>query len=1603
MYDLVLKLNAESGLDSWWSALTRVLRDNYMADRVNLALPADSNDIENVPWGQKATYNVYGQHDEASEELPAITSTNVSRPSNAPQPPLMAEYTRAPRLHILNARPSLESRHSYAGHGPPSREIAPARPALPSRTVSHAPGLFRQDTSSTNTGFSVASSDARHTSMSDPDFSSVGGEHMTSPHVAMFSTLRGLDHEFDPLIDTSGVNKVLERGKMVTLTRDYKLDQGSDTNLTASRVPAETTPTPSGNPQPRTNTDLKGSSKLSSQFRNVFSAADLGKRRGSAYEEYEQQPPSPWSQSPAPSPAIQADPEMNPFFASQDNVDDSFDPAAESPDYERLEAIEAIGVDKATTIIHLPLIHPTLSPLMPGYTEERGQNDKAGLETIERRAPIAIISIQSPAVPYPQNLTHSLKLLGPHLAACYANAYQLTSAQNQAISIRHRRGASGRNVGFAPLSIEPNNLDDLIRGEFNEGSGSFSGSITSPSDYSGRSKHSPASSLAGTPGWDPRSIAGTPAAHSHYEGPEGYFDAKKRSSSHPHRPTSTAGPSTVVTTPAKSGRSSHTDIRSAIKEGMEDDRPPSRLKTSGSIKAEKSPLRMHRENSPHKLPEFNPPQKPSLRSAMTQENYAESAERMHSVLHSYGADFSSSFQSLPAATAGARPGTIPSSVTRQASVSDPDMPPPSERLLRTIIDSLPVQIFTAAPSTGELTWVNSKFLVYRGRDSRQVLKEPWEAIHPDDKVAYMDAWKKALKTGQQLQQKIRLQRFDSNFRWFYARAAPLKDKRQNIVHWIGTNMDIHDQHVAELNSAKQQETAASEAKYRALANSSPQIVFTVNRTKGVTFCNTQWENFSGQSEKIALGLGFMEYVHPEDIVKCRLPTFDEDSGRATNVPTSLPPEPKRAFSSSQASSSSSSAETERAPTSPMHSSPVTQLPQRKLSELATTGILKVSKDADGKQSYSTEVRLRSKEGEYRWHLVRVLLADENTRIDQEETWYGTCTDINDHKTLERDLKETMDEKSRFLSNMSHEIRTPLNGITGMVNFLIDSSLSAEQMEHVNIIRASTEGLRGLINDILDLSKAEAGMIQLNLDWMYIRSLIEEVNDLTSAMALDKGLELNYLVEDDVPSHVKVDRFRVRQILLNVIGNAIKFTQTGEVFIRCKALKGESYKTDDEDMFVQFEIVDTGRGFTDKEAQYLFKRFSQIDGSSTRQHGGTGLGLVISRQLAQLHGGDMTAKGVPGKGSTFMFWIKTALPTATDKPPLPPVTPGPSPMPTMDVKVPTQIPRATNTLLLSSRAKAESPHVIAELTRSPSPYGSPSVSSAGSDPSVQTSRTSIRSTRSSASSIMPEAHFPITSPLKLEMPANGRPSRTDSGDSQVSTASDQSTIPASSIRMLSPGGSILPPMFSILVVCPLKYSREATVQHIDQTLPSNVPHQITSRGSLLECQKMIGGEDPMIFSHVVLVIQSVEEIVAFVDQLQSSPSHATTQIVIITDLAQKRKLIEQSPSTNYEKLDQDNKVRFIFKPLKPSKFGVIFDPGKEREMSTDRNRDSAQQVALTQKQVYEEMKKRIGDKGRRVLLVEDNKVNQMVCFYVIEFRFRANIFAGSAQVLEQGRC
>ncbi|KAM0704658.1 hypothetical protein Q7P35_007444 [Cladosporium inversicolor] len=1606
LYDLVLQLSAEPGLDAWWAAVANIMHDHYKAERVALAMPADPTDIENVPWGQKATFSMSGREEFVPEYVNMETAAQDERPQFTLREPSgdTLSDVRPQKLHPERLRPRLDARHSYAGQARDTKDATSEpgrtneRPAGLQRSFTYAPGGPTAPAHARLPAVRMPSaSSVRTGSLADLEFSSDADGVDSGPYAAVFPVLRALDHESHPLIESGGINRVLERGRVVTVTRDYIPDPEMQAPSTAATPNEGATNSSGSESRP---------SQVFGNYRQVLA-------KGSAletpreYDEYEQHPASPWTQSPAPSPAIQSDEDQNPFFANEEEqVEDSFNPVTTPQDYTQYGQVEAIGVDKASTVLHVPLVHPTLSQPMQSLRFSGSKNSASshGEENLDadRRAPIAVLSILGSPVPYPPNLIQSLQHLGPHLATSLSNAQAFSAGANPGLSIRHRRSASGRNLVNAPMSIEPTTLDEIVNADLEDPSSAFPDNMTSPSDYSGRSRHSPGSSIAGTPGWDPathgwtssRSAGGTPGVHGS-EMIDNYFDAKKRNG---HRASGSNTGVAAQTTPARTGSRKLPGQESKSQTDNEPPRSDRKLRFEGLAADLKSPRRpLDRERMQGKFKEaMPPPLRPDLRHTITQ--VPGPGDKNHTYLHSYGADFQSSFSAMSAMTPGGGPNIPPPlGHTRKSSLPD-EMPPPSERLLRTIIDSLPVQIFTAEPETGKLTWVNSKFLIYRGQDSRQVLSEPWQAIHPEDRAEYMDTWNRSLRTGQQMQQKVRLQRFDGKYRWFYVRAAPLKDKRQNIVHWIGTNMDFHEQHVAELNLARQQKMAASEAKYRALANSSPQIVFAVGRTKGVTFCNSQWLGYSGQTENQALGVGFMDHVHPEDLAKCRLPTFDEGSSQPNNVPTTMPPESRRSKSMSMESSSGSS-DTERG--SIQESSPPQHPPQRKLSELASTGILKVARDTDGRPSYSTEVRLRSKDGDFRWHLVRILLAEPLLQAgNEEETWYGTCTDINDHKTLERDLKETMDEKSRFLSNMSHEIRTPLNGITGMVNFLIDSNLSTEQMEHVSIIRASTEGLRGLINDILDLSKAEAGMIQLNMDWMYVRALIEEVNDLTSTMAIDKGLELNYVVDGDVPTQFKGDRFRLRQILLNVVGNAIKFTQDGEVFVHCSIKTDEDHELNKHELFVKFQITDTGRGFTDKEADALFKRFSQIDGSSTRQHGGTGLGLVISRQLAHLHGGDMSATGVPNKGSTFTFFVKTTLPSRDDRPPAPepasvvpsiPIFPmvassmasTPAETPELGPATGYKLAKVPSIQSVTESHAKNSPRAGPGSISSPSVNSpdlgkpSPTVSSAGSELSGVARTNSSISERSSASSYVPDLSMSSTTSMKLNMPSplspGSRDSGPDSNDSHATVKQSSYLQPAVS----PPATTTPPPMFSILVVAPLRYSRQATVQHIEKTLPSNVPHQITSKDNLEDCEEMLSGQAPVVFSHVVLVLKDVPDIIALTDRILKTPAHSSTTIVIITDLAQKRKIIEQAQERSHKSLESENRVLFVFKPLKPSRFAIIFDPQKGREMSTDRNQDSAQQVAYNQKQVFAELSARLGKKDKRVLLVEDNRVNQMV--------------------------
>ena len=314
-----------------------------------------------------------------------------------------------------------------------------------------------------------------------------------------------------------------------------------------------------------------------------------------------------------------------------------------------------------------------------------------------------------------------------------------------------------------------------------------------------------------------------------------------------------------------------------------------------------------------------------------------------------------------------------------------------------------------------------------------------------------------------------------------------------------------------------------------------------------------------------------------------------------------------------------------------------------------------------------ELELRRKDG----GIVTVL---ENGRrvtdpVSGELYYEGTLNDITDRKRAEqerlrytRDLEDAQDRlekqadllrrqseelrqardaalaasrmKSEFLANVSHEIRTPMNGVIGMTSLLLATPLSEEQRDYAQTVQTSAEFLLAIINDILDFSKIEAGRLSLCPVPFSVRSAVGQVVQMLAGSAKQKGLELTCAVDSGVPDELYGDAGRLKQVLVNLMGNAVKFTDRGRITVSC-ALVTEDHR----DVTLRFEVSDTGIGIASESQSIVFQPFTQVDGSATRRHGGTGLGLAISRQIVLLMQGDIGLTSTPGEGSTFWFSVR----------------------------------------------------------------------------------------------------------------------------------------------------------------------------------------------------------------------------------------------------------------------------------------------------------------------------------------------------------------------------
>jgi PAS domain S-box-containing protein len=377
------------------------------------------------------------------------------------------------------------------------------------------------------------------------------------------------------------------------------------------------------------------------------------------------------------------------------------------------------------------------------------------------------------------------------------------------------------------------------------------------------------------------------------------------------------------------------------------------------------------------------------------------------------------------------------------------------------------------------------------------------------------------------------------------------------------------------------ELQISEARWRGLVEALPQFVWTTDNEGNCTYMSTQWADFSGVSEPDLLGLGWLNTIH------------EADHARAA-------------------------------------------------------ACWQAAREAE--TPYEMEYRIRSSDGSYRWFVSRGIPM-RDVPDGPLTHWLGTSTDIDDQKRSEERLEKAVAErtlalaeardraecaaqaKSSFLASMSHEIRTPMNGVIGMTSLMLDTPLSSEQHCYVDIIRSSGQALLAIINDVLDFSKIEAGKVELETIEFDLQTVLEESLELVAATAAQKGLHLELNVGDHVPFTILGDPGRLRQVLLNLLSNGVKFTERGSVTVSVtrEALTHGV-------MALRLSVRDTGIGMTEAQQAGLFQAFTQADRSTTRRFGGTGLGLTIAKRLVELMGGTIGVSSEPGYGTTFWFNI-----------------------------------------------------------------------------------------------------------------------------------------------------------------------------------------------------------------------------------------------------------------------------------------------------------------------------------------------------------------------------
>jgi PAS domain S-box-containing protein len=613
-----------------------------------------------------------------------------------------------------------------------------------------------------------------------------------------------------------------------------------------------------------------------------------------------------------------------------------------------------------------------------------------------------------------------------------------------------------------------------------------------------------------------------------------------------------------------------------------------------------------------------------------------------------------------------------------------------EATLRALIEHVPVTVYIdRLDETGSNVYTSPRLeseLGYTAQEWASDRELYAKVLHPEDRERILAEYRRTRDTDKPFQAEYRMIARDGRVHWFHDEAAVIRDETGRPAYFHGFLLDITEQRkLAEALRSSEEQLRRQRQYFESLVEINPTAVITVDRDGVVTSWNLAAEELFGYSRDEAIGRDLDDLVVGQDLRRQAV-SYDQAlrAGRFHTV-------------TRRARRDGTLADVELIVVPVIEGTEATgylviyhdisELQRQKqyyqsLLEVSPAAIVTIDPDhkvtswnpaAERLFGYDREeaigqdidslvanseavhheavqlnrqareagqVRLATRRTRNDGSLVDVDVRAVPIRVGDEMVGlYAIYHDISELQRAREQAEAATQAKSAFLATMSHEIRTPMNAVIGMTELLLDAELTPEQRSYAEVIRGSGEVLMAIIDEILDFSKIEAGRLDLERRPFNLGSCVESALELVAASASGKGLNLAYLFDQGLPSTIVGDAARLRQILINLLNNAIKFTDTGEVVL---SVDGKALESGGEEVGrwhrLHFAVRDSGIGIPTDRLGRLFESFSQVDASTTRRYGGTGLGLAISKRLCELMGGTIWVESQVGKGSTFHFTI-----------------------------------------------------------------------------------------------------------------------------------------------------------------------------------------------------------------------------------------------------------------------------------------------------------------------------------------------------------------------------